>query len=85
LDGRTYLVWWGKRAELEGVAGYACAVGGRLPGVAEDNALSIADLSQVADVYHDPAFQRVASFGSGGGDEVDLFRFDFRPAGARVR
>jgi len=81
FDSRRYFTWWGKKAELQGIAGYACTTGGDRPGLTENNKLTVADPNQVADTYHDPDFQRVASFGKDA-DEVDLFRFDFRtPAG----
>jgi hypothetical protein len=79
-DGRVYIIWWGQRRELRGLAGYACATGGSVAAAADRKRLSVQDPGQVADVYSDPGFQRVASFGSGD-SEVDLFRFDFRAAG----
>jgi hypothetical protein len=45
--------------------------------------LTIADPNQVVDAYHDPAFQRVASFGNDL-DAIALFRFDFRAPGAKT-
>jgi hypothetical protein len=84
FDGRRYFPWWGKRKELQGIAGYACATGGYPPGVGDNNKLSVADPREVVDIYHDPAFQRVASFGNDV-HEVDLFRFDFSAAGAAAR
>jgi hypothetical protein len=80
-DGRNYMVWWGKRDPLKGVAGYVCESAGALTGLADN--LTIADRSQVVDVYHDPAFQHVASFGNGL-NAIDLFRFDFRAPGAKT-
>jgi hypothetical protein len=81
FDGRNYMVWWGKRDQLKGLAGYACDNAGALTGLA--NNLSVADPNQVVDVYHDRAFQRVASFGNDF-NAIDLFRFDFRAPGAKT-
>jgi len=81
LDGRNYIVWWGERDRLEGLAGYACGAGGASADPAKD--LAIADPKAVVDVYRDAAFQRVASFGNDL-NAIDLFRFDFR-AGAKTR
>jgi hypothetical protein len=78
LDGRRYIIWWGKRNELEGLAGYACGTGGGTGFFDNLNKLAVADPKQVVDVYHDAAFQRVASFGNDF-NAIDLFRFDFRP------
>lgn len=75
FDGRNYFVWWGKRDQLQGLAGYACGAAGALTGLA--NNLAITDPKAVVDVYHDAAFQRVASFGNDL-NAIDLFRFDFR-------
>lgn len=84
FDGRRYIVWWGKREQLQGFAGFACATGGNPAGLGGNNNLSVQDPSQVVDMYHDPVFQRVASFGDGR-NEVDLFRFDLRAPAAAVR
>ena len=81
-DGRSYIIWWGKRDQLRGLAGYACGAAGALTGLA--NNVAIADPNQVVDVYHDPAFQRVASFGNDL-NAIDLFRFDFRAPSAKTR
>jgi len=75
FDGRRFVIWWGQRRELRGLAGYACV--GRM----ETDSLSVRDSNETVDVFHDAAFQRVAAFGSGE-SEVDLFRFDFRAAAA---
>jgi 4-amino-4-deoxy-L-arabinose transferase-like glycosyltransferase len=84
FDGRRPIIWWGKRGELQGYAGYACGTGGAARRITAYDQMSIADPNQVVDVYHDPAFQRVASFGKGP-DEVDLFRFDLRPPDMKTR
>ena len=65
------------------MAGYACGPGRGLPGLAELDKLAVADPNQVVDVYHDPAFQRVASF-SNVYNSVDLFHFDFRAPDAKT-
>jgi hypothetical protein len=78
-DGRRYLIWGGKRDQLEGLAGYACGISGGPSGLADLDKLAIADPSQMVDLYHDPAFQRVATFANQY-NSVDLFRFDFRSA-----
>ena len=83
FDGRSYIVWWGKRDQLEGLAGYACGTGGGTAVAADLNKLALADPNQVVDVYHDAAFQRVASFGDDF-NAVDLFRFDFRAGDAKT-
>jgi hypothetical protein len=81
FDGRNYIIWWGKRDQLKGLAGYACDNAGALTGLA--NNLTLADPNQMVDVYHDRAFQRVASFGNDF-NAIDLFRFDFRAPGAKT-
>jgi hypothetical protein len=81
---RKYLVWWGTRGALKGLAGYACGTGGGKADSADPTKLSIADPNQMVDLYHDPAFQRVASFDNGS-NAVDLFRFDFRAPDANSR
>jgi hypothetical protein len=83
FDGRTYLIWWGKRAELRGLAGYACGTGGATGNRSGLVGMSTADPSAVVDPYRDPAFQHVAQFGNDN-NEVDLFRFDFRNSGSRI-
>jgi hypothetical protein len=83
FDGRRYIVWWGKRDQLQGLAGYACGTGGGKAELVATNKLSIADPNAMVDVYHDPAFQRVASFGNDL-NAVDLFRFDFRAPDAKT-
>jgi hypothetical protein len=45
--------------------------------------MAIANPKAVVDVYRDPAFQRVASFGNDL-NAIDVFRSDFR-AGAQTR
>jgi hypothetical protein len=81
FDGRNYIVWSDRRDQLEGLAGYAC---GAAVGMGDlTNNLAIADPKGVVDVYHDPAFQRVASFGNDL-NAIDLFRFDFRAPGAKT-
>ena len=82
FDGRNYFIWSDRRDQLEGLAGYACAAAG---GVADlTGNMAIADRKKVVDVYHDAAFQRVASFGNDW-NAIDLFRFDFRATGAKSR
>jgi hypothetical protein len=76
FDGRMYLAWWGKRDQIAGMSGYACGTGGAGTSVSELDRLAIADANAVVDVYHNPAFQRLASFGSPGHSEVDVFHFD---------
>ncbi len=75
-DGRYYFGWWGERASLAGHAGYVCAPG---PGAAGSNLdrLAVADSSRMVDPLTDPAFHKVAGFGSGAA-EVDIFQFDLR-------
>ena len=82
-DGRKYIVWWGKRDQLEGLEGYACGTGGGPPGLADLDKLAIADPNRVVDLYRDPAFQRVATFANQY-NSVDLFHFDFRAPGAQT-
>ena len=84
FDGRRYIIWWGKRDQLEGLAGYACGTGGDTAVSADLDKLAIVDPNQVVDVYHDPAFQRVASFGNDF-NAVDLFRFDFRAPDSKIQ
>lgn len=84
FDGRTYLTWWGKRAELQGLAGYACGTGGEADARKGLVGLSTADPNEVVDVYHDPGFEHVVRFGNGA-SEVDLFRFDFRAPNSQTR
>jgi hypothetical protein len=83
LDRRRYFVWWGKRGDLAGMAGYAFATGGGAA-ISGIDKLPIADLNAMADVYHDPAFQHVVSFGDDSG-AIDVFHFDFRPPDAKSR
>ena len=80
-DGRNYMSWSGKRDQLDGLAGYACEAAGALTGLA--NNVSIKDPKEVVDVYHDAAFEHVASFGNDL-NAIDLFRFDFRASGAKI-
>jgi hypothetical protein len=84
FDGRRYIVWWGKREQLQGLSGYACAVGGSAAALENRQMLNVRDPSQMADANSDPAFHRVAAFGNGS-DEVDLFAFDLRTPGAPAR
>jgi hypothetical protein len=74
FDQRHYLLWSGRRVEIQRRKGYACltrsdryhmktVVDLRLPG-------------QGTDPYADPAFRLLKSFGAGP-VEVDLFTFDF--------
>ena len=81
FDGRNYFIWSDKRDQLEGLAGYACAAAGGVPDATTN--MAIANPKAVVDVYRDPAFQRVASFGNDL-NAIDVFRFDFR-AGAQTR
>jgi 4-amino-4-deoxy-L-arabinose transferase-like glycosyltransferase len=83
FDGRRYLIWWGRRDALKGIAGYACGTGGGKANSANVDKLAIADPDQVVDLYHDPAFRHVASFGNDL-NEVDLFSFDFRAPDAKT-
>ena len=82
-DGRKYIIWWGKRDQLEGLAGYACGISGGPSGLADLDKLAVADPNQVVDLYRDPAFQRVATFANEY-NSVDLFHFDFRPRDAKT-
>jgi 4-amino-4-deoxy-L-arabinose transferase-like glycosyltransferase len=75
FDGRSYFIWSDRRDQLAGLAGYACSPAGALTDPA--NNLAIADPKDMADVYHDPAFERVASFGNDL-NAINVFHFDFR-------
>jgi hypothetical protein len=81
FDGRSYFVWSDRRDQLAGLAGYACSPAGALTDPVHN--LAIANPKEMADVYHDPAFQRVASFGNDL-NAINVFRFDFRAPGAKT-
>lgn len=69
------MIWWGRRSDLAGRYGYACVTG---PDVtAARSGLPQSEWYKAPDPYHDPAFQKAATFGTGD-LAVDVFRFDFR-------
>lgn len=72
--GRT-LIWWGHRRDLAGQRGFVCAT----PRDVEltKGRVDLAEPGQGTDPYREPAFRRVATFGSGA-SQVDVFRFDLR-------
>ena len=76
FDGRQYVIWFGIRGTISGLAGYACTAGpDGMPANWDNRALT--DPKHVSDPNREPGFQRVAAFGNGV-NEVDIFRFDFR-------
>jgi len=83
LERRRFFVWEGDRQGLRGFAGYVCGTGGSAAAAVDRRRLNVKDPNGVLDLYSDPDFERVASFGSGP-NEVDLFRFDYRPGAGRV-
>jgi hypothetical protein len=68
------MIWWGYRSRLVGTKGYACVTAADLPSIKTERDLE--KPGEGTDPYREPAFQSVASFGSGR-YRVDLFRFDF--------
>jgi hypothetical protein len=75
LGSYRHLTWWEHPGDLSGRFGFACLKNWDV--VAVRAGRPPAEAAQALDPYHDPAFQRAATFGSGD-DEIDVFRFDFR-------
>jgi hypothetical protein len=75
FDPNRNVIWWGRRREIAGRAGFACITEGDIEPI--QRGMGPQETDQATDPYHDAAFQPVASFGKGG-DKVDVFHFDFR-------
>jgi len=76
FDRRHYVIWFGNRGTVSGLAGYACTAGPIGTPENWDN-LALTDPNHISDPNREPGFQRVAAFGNDF-NEVDIFRFDFR-------
>jgi len=75
FDPNRSVIWWGRRREIAGRAGFACITEGDIDPIRRG--MGPQETDQATDPYHDAAFQPVASFGKGS-DKVDVFHFDFR-------
>jgi putative effector of murein hydrolase LrgA (UPF0299 family) len=75
FDPNRSVIWWGRRREIAGRAGFACITEGDIDPIRRG--MGPQETDQATDPYHDAAFQQVATFGKGN-DKVDVFHFDFR-------
>ena len=74
LDGREYIVWWGKRSALEGLQGYACVSPSDRDAI--KFRLDLASPGEGTDPYTDNEFRRLQTYGHGE-SQIDIFWFDF--------
>lgn len=73
LHTQSYRIWWGHRSAVRGRRGYACLTEGDVPSMF--NTLNLAAPGEGTNPFADPAFAKIASFGSGS-SRVDVFSFD---------
>jgi hypothetical protein len=73
-DQRRHFPWWVRLSALADRAGLVCVTAPDIAAVQRNVSPDL--LSDVADPYHDPRFQPVASFGKDP-HRFDVFRFDF--------
>jgi hypothetical protein len=80
LDGRQYIVWWGKRSALEGLQGYACVSPSDRDAI--KFRLDLASPGEGTDPYTDKEFRLLQTYGHNEA-QIDIFRFDFLDQSAR--